>query len=91
MLDGVEDLAAVAVLLVSELVRGEGEDDQRVAELLAELVHLREVSDGGAFKEEYCNITCSFLRAILKYYTSLLQKISGKRLDLGLLVALFYK
>jgi len=46
--EGVHDLLAAGVLLVAELVGGEGQDDQLVSVLLAELVHLREVTDGRA-------------------------------------------
>ena len=48
--EAVQDLSAIAVFLMAELVRREGQNDQIVvSELLAELVHLREVSGCGAF------------------------------------------
>jgi len=48
VLEEVGDLLAAAVLLVAELVGGEGQDCQLVRVLLAQFVHLHEVPDGGA-------------------------------------------
>ena len=48
VLQRVEDLLAVGVLLMAELVAGEGQDLESVAELLLELVKLGEVPRGRA-------------------------------------------
>jgi len=47
-LERVEDFLAVGVFLVAKLVGWEGQDNQLVSVLLAELVHLREVTDSRA-------------------------------------------
>jgi len=43
----IEDLLAIRVLLVTELIGREGQDD-KIRELFTQLVHLREVPDGRA-------------------------------------------
>merc|ERR1712004_652157 len=48
VLQKVDDLLPAAVLLVPKLIRREGEDGQVVRELLAQFIHLREVTDGCA-------------------------------------------
>ena len=44
MFEGIEDFLAVGVLLVTKLVGWEGQDHEVVSVLLAEVVHLREVT-----------------------------------------------
>ena len=44
MFEGIEDFLAIRVLLVTKLVCGKGQDHEVVSVLLAEVVHLREVT-----------------------------------------------
>jgi len=45
---GIHNFLAIRILLMPKLVCGEGENDQLIAVLLAEIIHLREVTDGRA-------------------------------------------
>jgi len=45
---GIDNLLAIRILLMPKLVCGEGQNDQLIAVLLAEIIHLREVTDSCA-------------------------------------------
>ena len=46
--ESVDDLLARSIFLMTKLVAWKSQDDQLVSVLLAEFVHLREVTDGRA-------------------------------------------